>query len=43
MGVPLDDIMRVLGHVDRKTTSIYLHMDDEALARCALDPEAVLA
>ena len=43
MGVPLDDIMRVLGHVNRKTTSIYLHMDDEALALCALDPGAVVA
>lgn len=42
-GVPLEDIMRVLGHVNRRTTNIYLHMDDEALARCALDPEAVVA
>ena len=42
-GVPLEDIMRVLGHVNRRTTSVYLHMDDEALARCALDPEAVVS
>ena len=40
--VPLDDIMRIMGHVNRKTTGIYLHMDDESLARCALDPEAVV-
>lgn len=31
----------MLGHVNKRTTSIYLHMDVDTLARCALDPEAV--
>lgn len=39
--VPLDDISRILGHVNKRTTSIYLRMDVESLAACPLDPEAV--
>ena len=39
--VPIEDVSRMLGHVNKRTTSIYLHMDVDTLARCALDPEAV--
>ena len=39
--VPIDDISRILGHVNRRTTSIYLRMDVDMLSKCALDPEAV--
>ena len=39
--VPLEDISRILGHVSKRTTSIYLRMDVESLAMCPLDPEAV--
>jgi site-specific recombinase XerD len=41
--VPLQDIISVLGHVNQRSTSIYLHLDDENLRRCTLDPEAVMA
>lgn len=37
--VPIDDISRILGHVNRRTTSIYLRMDVDALMDCPLDPE----
>ena len=40
--VPLEDIMGVLGHVSQRTTSLYLHLDDDGLRRCALDPEMVI-
>ena len=39
--VPLEDISRILGHVDRRTTSAYLRMDVGQLMRCPLDPEGV--
>ena len=39
--VPLDDISRILGHVNKRTTSIYLRMDVASLAKCPLDPEGV--
>ena len=39
--VPIEDVSRILGHVNKRTTSIYLHMDVDTLAKCALDPEAV--
>lgn len=39
--VPIDDISRILGHVNRRTTSIYLRMDVDALMGCPLDPEGV--
>lgn len=39
--VPIEDISRILGHVNKRTTSIYLRMDVDMLAKCALDPEAV--
>jgi len=40
--VPIEDISRILGHVNKRTTSIYLRMDVDMLAKCALDPEAVM-
>ena len=39
--VPIEDISRILGHVDRRTTSIYLRMDVDSLSACALDPAPV--
>lgn len=39
--VPLDDISRILGHVNKRTTSIYLRMDVGQLMMCPLDPEGV--
>ena len=39
--VPLEDISRILGHVNKRTTSIYLRMDVDMLSKCPLDPEAV--
>lgn len=39
--VPIDDISRILGHVNKRTTSIYLRMDVDALMGCPLDPEGV--
>ena len=39
--VPIEDISRILGHVNKRTTSIYLRMDVDMLSRCPLDPEAV--
>lgn len=40
--VPIEDISRILGHVNKRTTSIYLRMDVEALSMCALDPEVAV-
>ncbi len=40
-GASLAVISEVLGHVDSKSTSIYLHTDLINLKLCALDPEAV--
>ena len=37
--VPIDDISRILGHVNKRTTSIYLRMDVDSLTGCPLDPE----
>lgn len=39
--VPIDDISRILGHVNKRTTSIYLRMDVDQLMLCPLDPEGV--
>ena len=39
--VPIDDISRILGHVNKRTTSIYLRMDVDSLVGCPLDPEGV--
>lgn len=41
--VPIEDISRILGHVNKRTTSIYLRMDVESLRACSLDPEAVFS
>lgn len=40
---PLPVIAEILGHVSTHATQIYLHVDREALRRCALDPEEVFA
>lgn len=42
-GTPLPVIAEVLGHVSTHSTHVYLHVDQEALRRCALNPEEVLA
>lgn len=39
--VPIEDISRILGHVNKRTTSIYLRMDVESLSACALDPAVI--
>jgi integrase/recombinase XerD len=39
---PLPVIAEILGHVSTHSTQVYLHVDQEALRRCALDPEEVL-
>lgn len=39
--VPIEDISRILGHVNKRTTSIYLRMDVGQLMGCPLDPEGV--
>ena len=39
--VPIEDISRILGHVNKRTTSIYLRMDVDALSACALDPAVI--
>lgn len=39
--VPIEDMSRILGHVNKRTTSIYLRMDVGALSACALDPAVV--
>ncbi len=40
-GVCLAVISEILGHVDSKSTSVYLHTDLNGLKACALDPEEV--
>ena len=40
-GAPLAVISEVLGHVDSRSTSVYLHTDLNGLKACALDPEEV--
>lgn len=41
-GASLAVISEILGHVDSKSTSVYLHTDLNGLKACALDPEEVL-
>lgn len=40
---PLPVIAEIMGHLSTQSTQVYLHVDLEALRRCALDPEEVLA
>lgn len=40
-GASLAVISEILGHVDSKSTSVYLHTDFNGLKACALDPEEV--
>ena len=40
---PLPVIADIMGHLSTQSTQVYLHVDLEALRRCALDPEEVLA
>lgn len=40
-GVPLPVISEVLGHVNSKSTSVYLRTNMEELKQCAVDPEEV--
>lgn len=40
-GASLAVISDILGHVDSKSTSVYLHTDLNGLKACALDPEEV--
>ncbi|MBW9154962.1 site-specific integrase [Clostridium tagluense] len=40
-GTPLPIISEILGHLDAKSTSVYLRTDIEGLRACALDPEEV--
>lgn len=42
-GASLTMISEILGHVDSKSTSVYLHTDLKGLKACALDPEEVLS
>ena len=42
-GASLAMISEILGHVDSKSTSVYLHTDLNGLKACALDPEEVLS
>ncbi|SFI41431.1 Site-specific recombinase XerD [Tindallia magadiensis] len=42
-GASLAMITEVLGHLNSKSTSVYLHTDIKHLKDCALDPEEVLA
>lgn len=41
-GTPLPVISEILGHVNSKSTSVYLHTEMEGLRKCAIDPEEVL-
>ncbi len=41
-GVPIHTITKVLGHVNSKSTNIYLHTDMNKLKLCALDPEELI-
>ncbi|RXT05308.1 site-specific integrase [Ammoniphilus sp. CFH 90114] len=40
-GASLAVISEILGHVDSKSTSVYLHTDLNGLKACAIDPEEV--
>jgi len=40
-GTPLPIISEILGHIDSKSTSIYLRTDIEGLRACCIDPEKV--
>jgi integrase/recombinase XerD len=40
---PLPVIAEILGHLSTQSTQVYLHVDREALRRCAIDPEEVFA
>lgn len=40
-GTPLPIISDILGHIDSKSTSLYLRTDMKGLKECALDPEEV--
>lgn len=42
-GASLTLISEILGHVDSKSTSVYLHTDINGLKACALDPDEVLS
>ncbi|MBW6463466.1 MAG: tyrosine-type recombinase/integrase, partial [Firmicutes bacterium] len=42
-GASLPMISEILGHVDSKATSVYLHTDIKNLKACALDPEEVFS
>jgi len=42
-GTSLAMISEILGHVDSKTASVYLHTDIKNLKACALDPEEVFS
>jgi len=41
-GTPLPVISEILGHINSKSTNVYLHTDVEGLRKCAIDPEEVL-
>ncbi|MGB4590350.1 MAG: site-specific integrase, partial [Clostridiaceae bacterium] len=41
-GTPLPVISEILGHLDPKSTAVYLRTDMKGLRECALDPEEVL-
>lgn len=40
-GTPLPVITEILGHMDSKSTAVYLRTDMKGLKRCALGPEEV--
>ncbi|MDW7669484.1 MAG: site-specific integrase [Bacillota bacterium] len=40
-GTPIPIITEILGHMDSKSTSVYLRTDMKGLKECALDPEGV--
>ncbi|PKM85985.1 MAG: integrase [Firmicutes bacterium HGW-Firmicutes-12] len=40
-GTPLPVITEILGHIDAKSTAVYLRTDLKGLKNCALDPEGV--
>lgn len=41
-GTPLPVISEILGHLNSKSTSVYLHTGIDGLRKCAIDPEEVL-
>ncbi|MDS1030997.1 site-specific integrase [Bacillota bacterium LX-D] len=40
-GAPLPVITEILGHIDAKSTAVYIRTDMKGLRECALDPEGV--